>query len=340
MQTIPYLDEGQATDAIKNIERGKRLCFSNMPNDVYHKLLGLSSTRLKNASYSARKYHHPLTKEPSPALQFGTIVHDVLERAIKTDVAVSDLLKTDEEFGYAAATTNLGKAQRRMQAGGKLKDVIHIYTSIAENKEARAKGLIVIKEEDFDEAAKALKHRDYTLVTKADFQVIEGFYDIVLKHDVLNEFLKRDVKKEHSIFYRDADSDLILKCRPDVWVGKEMVDWKSSRSVVTSPRWFGSTIEARTDNATRCSQRIIESYGYDFSAAHYLNVADAEEFTVVLLDKENLDIFVVALGEEYLRRARIRVDHAIKTVQQTDKKSLYLPSDAVLFIEHDEEIVV
>jgi hypothetical protein len=74
---------------------------------------------------------------------------------------------------------------------------------------------------------------------------------------------------ERSIFMRDVETGLIIKCRPDYTIGNIIVDLKTSDTA--DPRFFGAK-----------AKRL----GYHIQDAMYSDIAQAEEFCFFVIESE------------------------------------------------------
>lgn len=128
-----------------------------------------------------------------------------------------------------------------------------------------------------DRRTKAGKE-DYEAILKAnriplsddDYSTITLMAGAIGDHDAAASFVRdREGNAEASVFWRDERTGLQCKCRPDIWLGKVLVDVKTTDDA--SPEGFAKS---------------IVKYGYHLQAAHYLEGTGAESFVFVAVEKK------------------------------------------------------
>lgn len=99
----------------------------------------------------------------------------------------------------------------------------------------------------YEEATNELNDR--ILLTQEVFDEVEKISQAFLANEMTKEFVK-GAQIEKSLFWHDKDTNILLKCRPDIWHTNMICDIKTTSDA--SPREF---------------QRAIMNYGYHIQAA-------------------------------------------------------------------------
>lgn len=107
------------------------------------------------------------------------------------------------------------------------------------------------------------------------FQEVEKLGNSFLSHDLAKKFLE-GAKIEKSIFWKDLNTNILCKARPDIWLPNIMADIKTTNDA--SPRSF---------------QRDIIKYGYHIQAAmvqdgiYHVTNKMIETFVFIAIEKED-----------------------------------------------------
>lgn len=100
----------------------------------------------------------------------------------------------------------------------------------------------------------ALENHGKTIVTEDQLDIVSGILKSISKHSIASSILAGGASEE-SYFWRDADSGILCKCRPDFnREGRIVVDVKST-----------------LDASYRSMQRDIANFKYHVQAAYYLD---------------------------------------------------------------------
>ena len=205
----------------KSEKRGDALIINDIPNEEYHAGVGISSSFVRRFGESQlHAIEHK--QETSPTLEFGTAAH-------------SYLLEGEDAFNREVVVMT---GSPYTKANKELKE------------EYKNRGLIVIKETDF-EIIKGMK----------EHMIYEG-----------NAYINaKDKIAESSIYW--YEDDVLCKCRPDVlckpidkpYTDNEIVivDYKTTQSC--DPRQFNFS---------------VRKYGYDLQASWYRRGLEAAGYSV------------------------------------------------------------
>jgi len=111
-------------------------------------------------------------------------------------------------------------------------------------------------------------------------------------------------KVEQSYYWRDEETGILLKCRPDIVKDNILCDLKSARKGGAEPSAFS---------------KAIATYGYDIQAAWYLDGANAiedgrfDEFLFIVVEKEPPYLCAVYfLGQDSITIGREKYRRALK----------------------------
>lgn len=119
------------------------------------------------------------------------------------------------------------------------------------------------------EAYEALVASGKTIITASDYATITAMAAAIGDHPAASKLVRGDGQTEVSMFWEDDDTGLQCKCRPDIWLGRVIVDLKTTEDA--SPEGFS---------------RSIQAYGYGIQAAHYLAGSGADAFIFVAVEKK------------------------------------------------------
>lgn len=94
-----------------------------------------------------------------------------------------------------------------------------------------------------------------TILTPAQWRDVRGMRDAVIEHPKLCKLLTDPHgKAELSVYWRDEETGLLLRCRPDLWVGDIVMDIKTTE-----------------DASESAFERTVEKWAYHVQAAFYLD---------------------------------------------------------------------
>jgi exodeoxyribonuclease VIII len=197
-----------------------------------------------------------------------------------------------------------------------------VHTLVLEGEEAfnqrYIKGLDLEKKKNVDKETWAefyLKHLDKEVLDMEAYQKVRDIRDAVYSHPMAKDLLKEGVS-EQTIIWRDPETGLLCKCRPDLSpdpAKKALIDLKTTRDA--SPRAFTrSIIDYGYARQSRIYLDAVNYHGKGLKAGGS-NKYDAFIFIAVetkapyrveiyMLDKEFLDYGL----SEYQRLMQIEVE--------------------------------
>lgn len=204
---------------------GERLIIDDLPDDIYHGAIGVSSSKLKLFIECPQKYYAKYIAKIIP-----------------------DPEKAYFDFGKAVHTTFL---QPWLFASSYVRQPDSI-------KVRRSKAW-----DDFKAAADSAGQVVLTADQWDDMPILRQS----LESNPKAKALTTGGVAEQSIFMRDVETGLIIKCRPDYKNGKLIIDLKSDASA--DPRFFGPK---------------AKKLGYHIQDALYTDVAGADEFAFLVVE--------------------------------------------------------
>lgn len=140
----------------------------------------------------------------------------------------------------------------------------------------------------------------------ADYEAVMRCADAIFAYDMadLHHLIKNAVK-EQSIYWTDEETGLRCKCRPDAYL-QIIIDVKKTQ-----------------DARPRAFDRAIDNYGYDISAAHYMEGVTQflgqrpESFIFIAVEEERPHgVWLHEADAKMLEQADIRRRQALRTLKQ------------------------
>lgn len=133
-----------------------------------------------------------------------------------------------------------------------------------------------------------------TIITRADADVISAMVEVFLDHPVV-KMLHHNGMQEASVFWRDHDTQIPCRCRPDYWHDDArnglVLDFKTTDDA--SPAGFA---------------RSVVKYRYHVQAAHYLQGTQARRFLFIAQEKKA----PYAIGVYELDRAALELGQHLR----------------------------
>jgi hypothetical protein len=138
-----------------------------------------------------------------------------------------------------------------------------------------------------NEGKQALTSEEYELTTK--------IRDAVMRHPEAKEIIK-SAMTEVSVFWRDPQTDLVMKGRADILTSDCIYDLKTVEDI--SPEGFA---------------RAAIKYGYDIQAAFYQLGFQMPKFKFICVTKKPpFEVAIYELDDEWIEAAHVRVREAIE----------------------------
>lgn len=209
----------------------------------------------------------------------------------------SALMKLKKSPLHYAAHYKYGVGDKSPTPAMKFGSAVHSY--ILEPDKFDSQYLVVDKIEG--RSKKAMEEREALELEAAGREVIwsetmneiMALSDAFHSHEVASQFLG-NAKVEQSLFWRDEFTQVLLKCRPDIWAPEMIIDLKT-------------TNDASPDSI----QRDIASYGYHIQAAMIIDGIKAvteetiKEFVLLAIEKKPpYAVGMYAIGEHAIEVGR------------------------------------
>lgn len=238
---------------LEQLAPGERLIIDDLPDDIYHGAIGVSSSKLKLFIECPQKYYAKyiakIIPDPEKAyFDFGKAIHTVFLQPwlfASSYVCQPEEIKIRSSKAWYAFKANADAAGQVVLTQSQWEDMPILRQSLESNPKAKA--------------------------------------------------LTTGGVAERSIFTRDVETGLIIKCRPDYMIGSLIIDLKSDASA--DPRFFGAK---------------AKKLGYHIQDALYTDVAGADEFAFLVVESSRpfvitapviLDADVKRLGYLKYRKA-------------------------------------
>lgn len=255
--------------------------FSGISNEDYHAGEGISSTSVKHFLKTPRTYQAyntgEITFNASDVMDTGTVTHCMV-------------LQPDEIDDQIIVHPELLKPTQKMREATKIKADIQERIEVWDEFEKHSAGKLVVSARQFDDA--------------------RFMTDAVLADPECRRLLKNGIP-EMSGYYKDPETGLLLKYRPD---------WKH-------PDYLAD-LKTCGNGSKYGFKKSIESFKYQLSASHYLegeNILEGNDHrTFIFLCVENKAPWLVSvyvLEDESLRHGdwlRRKALNGIKHCQETN----------------------
>lgn len=227
--------------------------IANLPAELYHKCAGISRSTLSDLEQSFAHFEERRRnpKKQTKDMIFGSAFHDFT--MLPADFARNFCVElSKEDYPGLLETVDDIKAEltkRALPTNGKKKED-HIKTLLTAFPEAPIWDLIKQKHE----AENAGKQ----IITQEEMSRIKVMSNNVHNHPTIRALKTGQVIYEQSFFWRDAETGLLCKCRPDV--------------IFMTPNLFLPADFKTTDDASlKEFQRTIGNFEYHIQASSYLD---------------------------------------------------------------------
>ena len=242
---------------LDELKVGERLVIENLSDDIYHKVKGISSSKLKLFIECPLKYK----------AKYVDCIFPVPE-------------KKYFDMGKAIHTTMLEP---------------HLFASSYVRQPDDIKVRRGNKWDSFKE-----QHADKTVLSADQFDDMEILKQSVAANSTAKA-LTTGGKAEVSIFTKDAETGLIIKCRPDYMIDDLIVDLKSAANA--HPYKFGYD---------------AKKLGYHIQDAMYTDIANASEFVFLVVESSRPFVITapVILDENVKRLGYLKYRKALTELKQ------------------------
>jgi exodeoxyribonuclease VIII len=255
--------------------------YPDMPNEDYHRKVHLPSASMLNRFARSPKQakdamDHPT--EPTDAMIFGTRMHCMMlepKKFVQSYIRGSQCLAVKKD-GKRCENDGI------MSSGGEMYCGVH------------CRGLS--------------RDNGVEIITETDMTQLERLRDAVMTHPVASLLIQAEGGVEHSIIFRDKETDVLCKMRADKIIPSASCVLDLKTAADGSPDGFAKAA----------------SPGYFRQAALYLRGMAAvgkpmNDFTIVAIEKETAEVCVYRLADEDIELASADVTQLLLAWDQCEK---------------------
>ncbi len=316
-------------DELNALQVGQTIIKDGLPNWLYHRCIGYSSTNLKEELISSQYRHNletgEIEREPKHCFIFGNFIHTLL---LQPELITKEYA-FEQELPDGGYTTLESMKEAIRLYNEKTGDKVAVSGTKAELA-ARIREYIndkAVFKHELDEQWQAEVEQGKLPVSLDDAKRAQRIMRSMQTNPAIRNWynIKRDgIICERSYFTKvlvDVDGqpvEMILKARLDKEIGQLIVDTK--------------TIELRLDvkkeDALSYINKEIERRGYHLSAAHYLALTQKRSFFWIFHNKTlgcEWEI-VIEAGNEHLQLGHFERNKALKSIARSMLTNQYLPS--------------
>jgi hypothetical protein len=139
---------------------------------------------------------------------------------------------------------------------------------------------------EFDPAGK-------TVLTQKEMDLLQEMLTAINKHDQARDLIV-GAKIEHSLFWRDEETGLMLKARPDIWHPNMIVDLKTCKSANTRAFLYAMIDGGYHIQAAMIQEGIYKLEG--FQIQNFLNLCQEKTYPY--------SIGIKIIGDSFIQRGR------------------------------------
>lgn len=257
-------------EKIEALGLGEVIVFNDMPNAIYHAVVGTSSSKIKDAMKSLMYFngkHNTKEIEQEVGAQFdiGNVFHSI---CLEPDLTSKEYIKEPSGDGVPAKPTQpqIDKYNEWRKLGSPEK---------SENPKAWPTDLMFERVgfwNDFYESSNGL----YPIAAQ-DWELAESMVNSAMSDSDSSKILKHPSRRcEVSYFKRCDTTGMIIKARPDLELGRIIADLKSIAL-------RGNFDEKYLLTALR---KEVFNRGYHISAAMYLDITGKDQFLWIFTNKQ------------------------------------------------------
>ncbi|AUR98989.1 coil containing protein [Vibrio phage 1.259.O._10N.286.48.F4] len=257
-------------EKIEGILPGEVLIIDDMPNEVYHACMGISSSQIKDAMKSMQffdaKYNQDLIDKPTGAhFDVGNVFHSI---CLEPDLTSKEYIcepsgddvpqkPSDAQAKKYGDWLKLGSPEKKENPKAYPTDLMFERCGWWSDWYAANDGLCPVGHDDWS--------------------IAENMAKSALNDDDSKRLLSHPSRKcERSYFKHCEETGMIIKARPDLELGRIISDLKS-----ISLR--GEFDETYLISALR---KEVLNRRYDLSAAMYLDICDKSQFVWIFTNKQ------------------------------------------------------
>lgn len=257
-------------EKIEALEPGQMIVFEDMPNEIYHAVAGISSSKIKDAMismmyYNAKHNTKEIERESGSQFDIGNVFHSIcLEPDLTSKEYVCE--PSGEGVPQKPTTPQIEKYNEWVKLGSPEK---------SENPKAYPTDLMFERCGFWNDFYETTNGR-YP-VAADDWKLAEAMVNSAMNDEDASKLLRHPARRcETSYFKRCDTTGMIIKARPDIEVGRIIGDLKSIAL-------RGSYDEKYLISALR---KEVFNRNYHLSAAMYLDITGKDQFLWIFTNKQ------------------------------------------------------
>lgn len=223
--------------------------FAGISNADYHGGPGVSKSGLDVIARSPAHYQHAKTAErkaPTPDMQIGTLTHSLV---LEPHLFDKEYAEPFDASAYPDAFATMDEMKARLKELGE--KVSGTKPELAARLKAVDPSAVFL---DDLRAAHAASAEEKTLVTPDQLSTATAMRDAIAAHSKAGR-LFTDGRAELSVYWRDDETGVLCRCRPD---------WLRNDGVVVD-------LKTALDASRHGFEKSIDKWRYDVQAAFYLD---------------------------------------------------------------------
>lgn len=258
-------------EKIEALAVGECIIFDDMPNEIYHACVGISSSKIKDAMrsmmyFNAKHNTKEIEQETGSHFDIGNVFHSI---CLEPDLTSKEYIcePSGNDVPAKPTDTQLKKYNDWVKLGKPEK---------SENPKAYPTDLMLVRcgyWGDFYESTGGLYP-----VAADDWRIAENMAKSAINDTDASKLLKHPARKcERSYFKRCDETGMIIKARPDLELGRIVADLKSIAL-------RGAFDESYLLTALR---KEVFNRQYHLSAAMYLDICEKSSFIWIFTNKQD-----------------------------------------------------
>ncbi|MGL4830852.1 MAG: hypothetical protein ACRCXG_16330 [Vibrio sp.] len=257
-------------EKIEALEIGQTIVFEDMPNEIYHAVVGISSSKIKDAMismmyYNAKHNTKEIERESGSQFDIGNVFHSI---CLEPDLTSKEYIcePSGEGVPQKPTTPQIEKYNEWVKLGSPEKP---------KNPKAYPTDLMFERCGFWNDFYETTNGR-YP-VAADDWKLAESMVNSAMNDEDASKLLRHPARRcETSYFKRCDTTGMIIKARPDIEVGRIIGDLKSIA-------FRGSYDEKYLISALR---KEVFNRNYHLSAAMYLDITGKDQFLWIFTNKQ------------------------------------------------------
>lgn len=257
-------------EKIEALEPGQTIVFEDMPNEIYHAVVGISSSKIKDAMismmyYNAKHNTKEIERESGSQFDIGNVFHSI---CLEPDLTSKEYIcePSGEGVPQKPTTPQIEKYNEWVKLGSPEK---------SENPKAYPTDLMFERCGFWNDFYETTSGR-YP-VAADDWKLAEAMVNSAMSDEDASKLLRHPARRCETSYFKRCDiTGMIIKARPDIEVGRIIGDLKSIAL-------RGSYDEKYLISALR---KEVFNRNYHLSAAMYLDITGKDQFLWIFTNKQ------------------------------------------------------